>query len=52
MHFDIGVKEKPRNVHLKLSFCHVLSQLILRERIHDPVLVRELLFSINLWVFE
>ena len=25
IHFDIGVKEKPRNVHLKLIFCHVLS---------------------------
>ena len=25
LHFDIGVKEKPQNVHLKLIFCHVLS---------------------------
>ena len=24
-HFDIAVKEKPQNVHLKLIFCHVLS---------------------------
>ena len=26
LHFDIGVKEKPPNVHLILIFCHVLNQ--------------------------
>ena len=31
LHFDIGVKEKPYNVHLKLIFCHVLNRLSLRE---------------------
>ena len=53
LHFDIGVKEKPQNVHLKLIFCRVLSRFKLRERIQDPVsVIRELLFRINLWVFE
>ena len=55
LHFDIGVKEKPQNVHLKLIFCHVLSWFNLHERIQDPVSVihiRELLFRINWWVFE
>ena len=32
LHFDIGVKEKPQNVHLKLIFCHVLDRFNLRER--------------------
>ena len=31
-HFDIGVKEKPQNVHLKLIFCHVLDRVNMRER--------------------
>ena len=31
-HFDIGVKEKPQNVHLKLIFCHVLDRFNMRER--------------------
>ena len=44
LHFDIEVKEKPQNVHLKLIFCHVLSQFILRERIHDPVFVTLIAF--------
>ena len=53
LHFDIGVKEKTQNVHLKLIFCHVLSWFNLRKRIQDPVSVlRELFFRINLWVFE
>ena len=25
LHFDIGLKERPQNVRLKLIFCHVLS---------------------------
>ena len=51
LHFDIGVKEKTQNVHLKLIFCRVLSWFNLRERIQDPVSVlRELLR--DLWVFE
>ena len=32
LHFDIGVKEKPKNVHLKLIFCYVLDRFNLRER--------------------
>ena len=41
LHFDIGVKEKPQNVHLKFFFCflifdfffyHVLDRFNLRER--------------------
>ena len=32
LHFDIGVKEKPQNVHLKLIFCHVLDRFNMRER--------------------
>ena len=32
LHFDIGVKEKPQNVHLILIFCHVLDRFNLRER--------------------
>ena len=31
-YFDIGVKEKPQNVHLTLIFCHVLDRFNLRER--------------------
>ena len=51
LHFDIGVKEKTQNVHLKLIFCRALSWFNLRERIQDPVSVlRELLR--DLWVFE
>ena len=30
--FDIGVKEKPQNVHLKLIFCHALDRFNLCER--------------------
>ena len=53
LHFDIGLKEKPQNLHLKLIFCHVLRRFNLRERIQDPVsVIRELLFRINLRVFE
>ena len=53
LHFDIGVKENPQNVHLKLIFCHVLSWLNLLQRMQDPVSVmRELLFRINVWVFK
>ena len=37
--FDIGVKEKPQNVHLKLIFSHVLSRFNLHERSHVPVFV-------------
>ena len=44
LHFDIGVKEKPQNMHLKLIFCHVLDRFNWRQR--------ELLFRINLRVFE
>ena len=29
---DVGMKEKPQNVHLKLFFRHVLDRFILRER--------------------
>ena len=32
LHFDIGVKEKPQDVHLKLIFCHMLDLFNLRER--------------------
>ena len=32
LHFDIGVKEKPKNVHFKLIFCYVLDRFNLRER--------------------
>ena len=32
LHFDIGVKEKPQNVHLKLFFYHVLDWFNLCER--------------------
>ena len=42
--FDIVVKEKPQNVHLKLIFYHVLSRFNLRERIHDPVFVTQIAF--------
>ena len=53
LHLDIGVREKTQNVHLKLIFCHVLSWFNLRERVQYPVsVIRELLFRINLWVFE
>ena len=53
LHFDIGVKEKPQNVNLKLISCHVLSWFNLRERIQDPVsVIRELLFRINFWVLN
>ena len=46
-------KEKPKNVHLKLIFCHVLSRFNLRERIHDPVYsVTGIAFMIKLWVFK
>ena len=31
LHVDIGVKEKPQNVHLKLIFCHVLDRFNLYE---------------------
>ena len=44
LHFDIGVKEKPQNVHLKLIFYHVLSRFNLRERIHDSVFVTQIAF--------
>ena len=35
LHFDISVKEKPQNVHLKLIFCHALSRFNLGSRT-DP----------------
>ena len=48
LHFDIGVKEKPQNVHLKLIFCHALTWLNLRQRIQDLVSVmRELLLGLT-----
>ena len=53
LHFDIGVKEKPQNVHLKLIFCHVLSWLNLRQRIQDLVSVmRELLLRLTYEFFN
>ena len=54
LHFDMDVKERPQNVRLKLTFCHVLSWFNLPERIQEPVSVKqcELLFRMNVWVFE
>ena len=50
LHFDIGVKEKPQNVHLKLIFCHVLDRFNLCER-NDLTCLTRIAFRINLWVF-
>ena len=40
LHFDIGVKEKPQNVHLKLIFYHVLDWFNLCERNDITCLMR------------
>ena len=45
-------ERKPQNVHLKLIFCHVFSDITCVNGSTIQLVLRELLFKINLWVFE